>query len=158
MAQVTVREMREQDLDRIMEIEHGCFAIPWTRQDLVGELANTAARYYVVLEDDVVAAYAGTWLIIDEGHITNIAVHPGMQGKGYGTLALKHMMQQAIDVGVIYMTLEVRVSNQPALALYKKLGFKKAGVRKKYYEDNGEDAHIMINDRLQLSLERSRQA
>lgn len=57
------------------------------------------------------------------------------------------LIQAAIDVGVQYMTLEVRVSNEPALALYKNFGFKKAGLRKKYYEDNGEDAHIMVNDR-----------
>ena len=65
------------------------------------------------------------------------------------------MMQAAVDVGVQYMTLEVRVSNEPALALYKKLGFKKAGVRKKYYEDNGEDAYIMVNDRLRQSIDRA---
>ena len=99
--------------------------------------------------------HAGTWLIIDEGHITNIAVHPDKRGKGYGTKVTSAMMQAAVDVGVQYMTLEVRVSNEPALALYKKLGFKKAGVRKKYYEDNGEDAYIMVNDRLQQSIDRA---
>ena len=109
----------------------------------------------MLLEDGVVSAYAGTWLIIDEGHITNIAVHPDKRGKGYGTNVTSAMMQAAVDVGVQYMTLEVRVSNEPALALYKKLGFKKAGVRKKYYEDNGEDAYIMVNDRLQQSIDRA---
>ena len=68
------------------------------------------------------------------------------------------LIQAAIDVGVQYMTLEVRVSNEPALALYKNFGFKKAGLRKKYYEDNGEDAHIMVNDRLPQGLERVRKA
>ncbi len=155
MAEIVVREMREEDIDGIMEIEHGSFAIPWTKQDLIGELSNTAARYFVLLEDGVVSAYAGTWLIIDEGHITNIAVHPDKRGKGYGTKVTSAMMQAAVDVGVQYMTLEVRVSNEPALALYKKLGFKKAGVRKKYYEDNGEDAYIMVNDRLQQSIDRA---
>ena len=66
MAEIMVREMREEDIDGIMEIEHGSFAIPWTKQDLIGELSNTAARYFVLLEDGVVSAYAGTWLIIDE--------------------------------------------------------------------------------------------
>ena len=155
MAEIVVREMREEDIDGIMEIEHDSFAIPWTKQDLIGELSNTAARYFVLLEDGVVSAYAGTWLIIDEGHITNIAVHPDKRGKGYGTKVTSAMMQAAVDVGVQYMTLEVRVSNEPALALYKKLGFKKAGVRKKYYEDNGEDAYNMVNDRLQQSIDRA---
>lgn len=155
MAEIVVREMREEDIDGIMEIERDSFAIPWTKQDLIGELSNKAARYFVLLEDGVVSAYAGTWLIIDEGHITNIAVHPDKRGKGYGTKVTSAMMQAAVDVGVQYMTLEVRVSNEPALALYKKLGFKKAGVRKKYYEDNGEDAYIMVNDRLQQSIDRA---
>ena len=66
MAEIVVREMREEDIDGIMEIEHDSFAIPWTKQDLIGELSNTAARYFVLLEDGVVSAYAGTWLIIDE--------------------------------------------------------------------------------------------
>ena len=66
MAEIVGREMREEDIDGIMEIEHGSFAIPWTKQDLIGELSNTAARSFVLLEDGVVSAYAGTWLIIDE--------------------------------------------------------------------------------------------
>ncbi len=156
MPEVMVRPMCLEDIDGVMEIEHGSFAVPWTRQDLVGELSNTAARYFVVIEDGMVAAYAGTWLIIDEGHITNVAVHPQRRGRGYGALVLSALMQAAVDVGVTYMTLEVRVSNEPALGLYKKLGFKKAGLRKKYYEDNGEDAHIMVNDRLQQSIDRAK--
>ena len=92
MAEIVVREMREEDIDGIMEIEHGSFAIPWTKQDLIGELSNTAARYFVLLEDGVVSAYAGTWLIIDEGHITTIAVHPDKRGKGYGTKVTSAMM------------------------------------------------------------------
>lgn len=141
--EIAVREMRLEDIDGIMEIEHGSFATPWTKQDLIGELSNTAARYFVALEGEKVVAYAGTWLIIDEGHITNVAVHPDWRGRGCGTRVLYALIQAAIDVGVQYMTLEVRVSNEPALALYKNFGFKKAGLRKKYYEDNGEDAHIM---------------
>lgn len=154
MPEVIARAMRLEDLDAVMEIEHGSFAIPWTREDLEGELSNRVARYVVVTEDGVVVAYAGTWLIIDEGHITNVAVHPDKRGKGYGTAVLSALMREAVEAGVFYMTLEVRVGNQPALALYQKLGFKKAGLRKKYYEDNGEDARIMVNDRLQQSLDR----
>ena len=140
--EIAVREMRLEDIDGIMEIEHGSFATPWTKQDLIGELSNTAARYFVALEGEKVVAYAGTWLIIDEGHITNVAVHPDWRGQGCGTRVLYALIQAAIDVGVQYMT----------------LGFKKAGLRKKYYEDNGEDAHIMVNDRLPQGLERVRKA
>ena len=158
MPEILTRPMRPDDLDRVMEIELQTFAIPWTRADMEGELNNRAARYHVLTEDGAVMAYAGTWFVIDEGHIINIAVAPECRGKGYGTRVMAAMMQNAVDLGVTYMTLEVRVGNVPALALYKKLGFKKAGVRKKYYEDNGEDAYIMVNDRLQLSIDRALQA
>ena len=85
-------------------------------------------------------------------------MHPDKRGLGYGKRVMAHMMQCAVELGVVYMTLEVRVGNEPALGLYKKMGFKKAGVRKKYYEDNGEDAYIMVNDRLQQSIDRAMQA
>lgn len=158
MAEIELRPMHEEDIDQVMEVEHGSFAVPWTRADMEGELKNGAARYYVLAEAGRVVAYAGTWFIIDEGHITNIAVHPDKRGLGYGKRVMAHMMQCAVELGVVYMTLEVRVGNEPALGLYKKMGFKKAGVRKKYYEDNGEDAYIMVNDRLQQSIDRAMQA
>ena len=85
MPEILTRPMRPDDLDRVMEIEHQAFAIPWTRADMEGELNNRAARYHVLTEDGAVMAYAGTWFVIDEGHITNIAVAPECRGKGYGT-------------------------------------------------------------------------
>ena len=91
--EIAVREMRLEDIDGIMEIEHGSFATPWTKQDLIGELSNTAARYFVALEGEKVVAYAGTWLIIDEGHITNVAVHPDWRGRGCGTRVLYALIQ-----------------------------------------------------------------
>jgi ribosomal-protein-alanine N-acetyltransferase len=85
----------------------------------------------------------GLWIVMGEAHITNIAIWPGCRGQGWGEFLLRSVMQKMHASGVLRMTLEVRVSNQKAQNLYGKLGFKPAGVRKKYYSDNQEDAIIM---------------
>jgi ribosomal-protein-alanine N-acetyltransferase len=90
-----------------------------------------------------VAGYCGFWLILDEAHITNIAVHPEFRGKGYGKRLLQYVMERARRLGALKMTLEVRVSNHVAQSLYEKMGFVRSGVRKGYYTDNKEDALIM---------------
>ncbi|MBX6395699.1 MAG: ribosomal protein S18-alanine N-acetyltransferase [Alicyclobacillaceae bacterium] len=136
--------MRTTDLDRIQEIERASFTMPWSRTAFYGELAdNHFARYIVAQRDDVVVGYAGMWLILDEAHITNIAVHPDARRQHVGETLLRHMMAYARSQGACRMTLEVRVSNIPAQNLYHKLGFVTRGVRKGYYTDNHEDALIM---------------
>jgi len=85
---------------------------------------------------------------MDEGHITNIAVHPDFRGKGYGERVTRALMQCASDNGMVWMTLEVRRSNLVAQALYRKVGFFDVGYRKRYYEDNREDALIMACENL----------
>ncbi len=93
--------------------------------------------------------YAGLWLVIDEAHITTIAVRPEFRGRGFGELLLASMVEAALDINARWLTLEVRVSNMSAQTLYRKYGFHDAGVRKKYYSDNNEDALIMWTDELQ---------
>ncbi len=93
--------------------------------------------------------YAGLWLVIDEAHITTIAVRPEFRGRGFGELLLASMVEAALDINARWLTLEVRVSNTSAQSLYRKYGFHDAGVRKKYYSDNNEDALIMWTDELQ---------
>jgi ribosomal-protein-alanine N-acetyltransferase len=90
-----------------------------------------------------VIAYVGYWKIFDEGHITNVAVHPDWRGRKAATYLMQQMMQFAASEGLKDMTLEVRRSNMAAQGLYTKLGFKIEGERPNYYEDNGEDALIM---------------
>jgi ribosomal-protein-alanine N-acetyltransferase len=101
----------------------------------------------VLREDGVAMAYAGVWFVLDEGHITNIAVHPDRRGIGYGEKVTRAMIQLAADSGMNWMTLEVRRSNIPAINLYHKLGFIDVGYRKRYYEHT-EDALIMALERL----------
>lgn len=141
---ISIREMREEDLDRVMEIEKEAFTPPWSREAFLLELTkNLLAKYIVALVDGDIAGYGGIWLILDEGHITNIAVDKEYRGLGIGNKLLEGLIQLCIDRNIRAMTLEVRKSNEVAKSLYKKYGFKEYGIRPKYYQDNNEDAIIM---------------
>lgn len=144
MSEITVGLMTAADVDAVHEIETACFKTPWSKDSFLHEITeNQCARYVVVREDGRAIAYAGVWFILDEGHITNIAVHPERRGMGYGEMVTRAMVQLAADSGMAVMTLEVRRSNEIAQKLYHKLGFIDVGYRKKYYE-NTEDALIMF--------------
>ncbi|NLY66807.1 MAG: ribosomal protein S18-alanine N-acetyltransferase [Tissierellia bacterium] len=144
---VIIREMQEKDLDRVMEIEKKAFSPPWTREAFLLELTkNLLAKYIVAEVDGLVVGYGGVWLIIDEGHVTNIAVDEKYRNMGIGSKIMEGLIQLCIDRNIASMTLEVRKSNEAAKALYKKFGFKEYGIRKGYYQDNNEDAIIMWKD------------
>jgi [ribosomal protein S18]-alanine N-acetyltransferase len=95
-----------------------------------------------------IVGYAGIWVMTDEAHVTTIASHPEMRGRGVGELLLVALIHRAIEIGARWMTLEVRASNNVAQALYRKYTFKEMGVRRRYYSDNGEDALVMWTDAL----------
>ncbi len=144
---VIIRDMKESDLDRIMEIEEKSFNPPWSREAFLLELTkNLLAKYIVAEVDGQVVGYGGIWLIIDEGHVTNIAVDEEYRGKGIGSKILEGLIQICRDRNMTAMTLEVRKSNVVAQSLYRKYGFKEYGIRKGYYQDNNEDAIIMWKD------------
>ena len=146
---ITYRRMTLEDVPQVHEIELKTFHTPWTYQSFVDEMTtNKCARYIVAEEDGRIWGYAGAWLIFDEGHITNIAVAESQRGRGIGKGVTRELMQYAANMGVQYMTLEVRKSNLVAQGLYKKMGFIELGVRKRYYEDNGEDAYLYVCDHM----------
>jgi ribosomal-protein-alanine N-acetyltransferase len=95
-----------------------------------------------------IVGYAGIWVMTDEAHVTTIATHPDVRGRGVGELLLLALIHRGIEVGARWMTLEVRASNAVAQALYRKYTFKEMGVRRRYYSDNGEDALVMWTDAL----------
>jgi len=141
--------MTLEDVDAVSEIEKQSFAVPWSRDAFVREVTeNRCARYLVAREDGIPVAYAGMWLVLDEGHVTNIAVRKDARGRGLGEMVARALMQLAADTGVNYMTLECRRSNLVAQSLYKKLGFVEVGFRKRYYADNNEDALVMACEQL----------
>ncbi|MCL6517492.1 ribosomal protein S18-alanine N-acetyltransferase [Alicyclobacillus sp.] len=144
---VVLRPMQVRDLDEVLRIEKRCFTAPWSRHAFLTELVENQFAHYTVAEyRGRLAGYAGVWLILDEGHVTNIAVDPDFRGRHLGERLLRHLMAQCAARGITRMTLEVRVSNTVAQNLYRKLGFVGVGVRKGYYTDNQEDALIMWVD------------
>lgn len=141
----TVRRMTLEDVPQVHAIELDTFPTPWSEQSFIDEMTkNVCARYMVAEEDGKVIAYAGAWMVMDEGHITNIAVAKEHRGRGVGKAVTDALKQYAANLGVDYMMLEVRRSNLVAQSMYKKLGFIELGYRKRYYEDNGEDALLMV--------------
>ncbi|MFS0779977.1 ribosomal protein S18-alanine N-acetyltransferase [Neobacillus sp. 3P2-tot-E-2] len=138
------RYMKEEDIDQILEVEHASFATPWSREAFYNEIYNNKFAVYIVLEEDQkIIGYVGAWVVIDEAHITNVAILPSHRGKKLGEALLRKMMTVAKDMGARSMTLEVRVTNNVAQSLYRKLGFQNGGIRKNYYTDNQEDALVM---------------
>ena len=138
------RYMTLLDLDDIMVIEHQSFTLPWSKEAFYRELTENPYAYYIVADIDGTAiGYGGVWIVIDEAHITNIAVLTEYRGQKIGETLLTQLQNLARQQGAKTMTLEVRVSNIVAQNLYRKLGFQNGGIRKGYYTDNNEDALVM---------------
>ena len=144
-----VRKMEPADLDGVMSVEQEAFTAPWSRSAFEEELAqNRLARYIVATTEDQIVGYAGTWLVINEAHITNVAVDSRFRGRGIGRLLMEHLMELCRCEGMDSMTLEVRISNQVARNLYHKLGFVEKGIRKNYYSETKEDALVLWREKL----------
>lgn len=138
------RSMTVQDIPHVVEIEQESFTTPWSSQAFMNELTNNHFAQYIILEyDGEVAGYGGMWIIMDEAHVTNIAIKSKYRGRKWGERLLIELQNSAAFLGAVRMTLEVRKSNQIAQRLYEKHGFRRVGIRPKYYTDNNEDALIM---------------
>ncbi len=148
-AEVVVRDMYLSDLDAVMRIEAASFSTPWSRNQFQSELMENNFAAYLVLDfHGRVVSYGGMWIILDEAHVTNVAVHPDFRGYHLGERMMQGLMGKAKSLGAGRMTLEVRRSNQVAQNLYQKLGFIQLGVRRGYYSEPHEDAFIMWKDPL----------
>jgi ribosomal-protein-alanine N-acetyltransferase len=148
-APLEVGPMRLGDIPAVLEIERLSFSSPWPAFAFEQELtANRLAHYRVARLDGRVVAFGGIWLMVDEAHVTTFGVHPGHRRRGVGRLLLLHLAEAAIELGSSRMTLEVRVSNIAAQALYRSFGFRVSGRRIAYYSDDGEDALVMTTPEL----------
>ncbi len=134
----------EADLASIDEIERLSFDAPWPHETFVGELAREWASIDVGRVEDRIVAFNNYWIVTTEVHILHIATHPAERGRGYGALLLEHALAAAITTGCVLATLEVRRSNKAAIGLYERAGFKTVHVRARYYQDDGEDALVML--------------
>lgn len=146
---VRFADMELRHLGGVLDIERRSFPTPWSERAFISELTQNAYAHYVVaLRGGRVLGYAGMWLILDEAHITNVAVHPTERGQGLGDAILVELQGRAATHGCRRLTLEVRPSNAAARALYKKHGFLARGLRPGYYSDTHEDAIIMWKEAL----------
>ncbi len=142
--QLNIRKATVEDAGKIFEIETKSFSSPWSKETFIEELSSNLLAYYSVIElEDEMVGYTGMWIIMDEAHITNVAIHPKARGVKLGELAMRHMMGIAKLLGAKRMTLEVRASNHVAINLYNKLNFEEQGCRANYYSHPFEDAIIM---------------
>jgi ribosomal-protein-alanine N-acetyltransferase len=150
MAQIRIDAMTIQDLPKVREIERESFAVPWPRDAYRAELEENQVACYVVArgEGGDAVGFAGMWVIFDEAHVTTIAVDPRRRGGRIGERLMLALIDHALARGARWLTLEVRPSNAPALALYRKFGFRDLALRKRYYSDNGEDAAVMWSGNL----------
>ena len=148
MAEPFIRAIREEDVRQIHEIEALCIAMPWSEESTLHDVKENPVARWLVLDDGSgrVMAYAGMWFVLDEAHVCNVAVHPDFRRMGYGRRILEALVDMAKANSMTLMTLEVRRSNLAAQALYHQCGFLDVGYRKRYYEDNKEDALIMYRE------------
>ncbi len=143
-ARVVVDRMRVDDVGAVHEIERLSFSTPWPAHAFEQELrGNRLARYVVARAGDRVVGFAGVWLMVDEAHVTTFGVHPDWRRQGIGRQLLLNLAELSVTIGARRMTLEVRVSNEAAQALYRHFGFEIVGRRHRYYTDDGEDALVM---------------
>ena len=144
---VQIVPMNGDHLDEVAELERVCFPDPWSRNMLKEELENDLAAFLVALDEQgAVAGYAGLQVVLDEGYILNVAVRPDCRRQGVAGQLLQVFLDFAKGNQLAFLTLEVRASNYPAIALYGSRGFRGVGRRKNYYEHPKEDAVIMTLD------------
>lgn len=148
--ELIIEKMNFTHLPRVMEIENLSYPNPWSLHTFLNEIQQNHLSYYVVAKiNEEVVGYAGLWLIMEEVHLTNIAVHPDWRQKKTAEKLLMYLILEAKKRSFKWMTLEVRESNTAAKKLYEKFKFKVMGRREKYYIDNNEAALIMWSENLQ---------
>jgi len=154
---MSIAPMADIDVREVMRIEQQSFTTTWPANAFYQELHdNKLAHYYVGRIDDKIVAYGGIWVILEDSHITTIAVDPGHRGRRHGEVMLVRLLDEAIARGASWMTLEVRESNEIAQALYRKYGFTTVSTRRGYYSDNNESALVMWAGNLKSGIYENR--
>jgi ribosomal-protein-alanine N-acetyltransferase len=149
--ELLVRGMQVEDIPVVMDIDRSSFPNPWPENTYAYEIQKNPASHLLVIqlrETARVVGVAGYWLVIDEAHISTFAVHPDWRSRGVGKILLTAMLRHAAGLGAMSATLEVRAGNKSALTLYRGFGFRRVGLRKGYYKNNGEDAILMTANRM----------
>ncbi|MDQ2865861.1 MAG: ribosomal protein S18-alanine N-acetyltransferase [Candidatus Eremiobacteraeota bacterium] len=141
---LTIETMSTSDVTDVTRIERQSFTTTWPADAFYNEInTNKLAHYFVGRIGSKVVAYGGIWVIFEDSHVTTIAVDDAHRGRKYGELMLLHLIDEALERGAAWMTLEVRERNVVAQQLYRKYGFTTVTTRKAYYSDNNENALVM---------------
>lgn len=150
ISEIFIDSMTKDDIENVVKIEEEAYGKHhWAKSSFYDEMSNNLAKYYTAkTSDGELVGYAGTWHIIDEAHLTTIAVKKSYLRNHIGEAIVQKVIEDCYKDNVKYLTLEVRVSNEPAIKLYEKYGFQSLGTRKGYYQDNNEDALIMWTENI----------
>ena len=138
-----IESMTAAHLDGVLAIENECFSHPWSRRSLESELENETSRFLAAVENGKVIGYIGMSAVLDEGYMFNVAVDSQFRKKGVGSALVRELVTYCQKHNFAFLTLEVRESNAPAIALYSRFGFVRVGERKSYYSDPDENALLM---------------
>lgn len=136
-------DVSAEHIRQIEEIERDCFSRPWTAEQLKSQMRDAQHEFIAAVSDGRVLGYLGLMYVLDEGYISNVAVHPDARRQGIGDTLIDALAAKAAELELAFLTLEVRESNAPAIALYAKHGFHPVGKRKNYYDAPKEDAVLM---------------
>lgn len=143
MASIRLEPLAESHLPEVLRIERACQTAPWSEASFRNEIGYPHGVFLVALADREVAGFGGCWIVVDEAHITTLAVDPLHRRKGIGRIIMDNLLQRAVRGGATCSTLEVRASNEAAIKLYEQMGYVTTARRKGYYPDNREDALVM---------------
>lgn len=143
MSSYKIKAMNSSHVEGVFEVSKLSLSETWNMESIERELSNKLAKYFVALDGDKVIGFIGMWIILDEGDITNIAVHPNYRKQGIGNLLINRLVSLCKESNINSLTLEVREGNIPAQNLYKKHEFKEEGLRKNFYDNPKENAIIM---------------
>ena len=136
-------EMKAEHVQDIARLETLCFSDPWSANSIASELNNRFSYWLVAFEDGILVGYVGSQSVLDSADMMNLAVHPDFRKRGIGEKLVKTLCGALLQRDVRFLLLEVRVSNEPAISLYAKLGFVQVGLRRNYYHHPKEDALIL---------------
>lgn len=143
MINIFIEKMKPSHIESLALLEKECFSTPWSEDGLRAELTNSNARFYVAISGGNVVGYIGSHNVLGEVYITNVAVSPSCRRQGVGNTLISHLLNVCETEEADFVTLEVRKSNEGAIALYENAGFNNVGTRKNFYENPREDAILM---------------
>jgi ribosomal-protein-alanine N-acetyltransferase len=145
---VSIIKMQSTHISDVLSLEKICFGEGWTSTPFDKELYRNDCSYFIAVENGFIVGYSGSWTILEELHITIMAVHPNHRKHKTGQKLLINLIKEGLDSGAKWVTLEVKASNIPAQKLYEKFGFSVKGRRKQYYHQDREDALIMWTEEI----------